>query len=396
MVHLGMYVYPWDVAEEAGEFVKRYADLGCNMIAINGVYHQCNVLGVSQRHVYERRNAGTSFAIHPEKYGRIKPHAEAELTGAYAQLREKCAKQGIDWRCWMVNLHNDQIGDAYPDTTIQNAWGDRYPSSLCVNHPDVREYANALLTDVMDTIAPSRVVMETECWLHAFHGRHHEFMLARLTPAIQYLLSLCFCPHCMKAAAEGGVDGEGAKAVTLALLERLLKAETTFGENEDAQVTQIFLEYPQLYAYQQFRMNSVNALVAKTAATAHSRGVLYEYIPSAAPFIVNTMHYDASSFRALAPIVDGFIPLCYGAGESYPMIRRNVELFAPQARVSLALHLGRTRYHGEADFAQKVGEALEDGVQDVYCYNYGLATEECLQWMGRAYLLAAGKGTVAE
>lgn len=385
MLKCGMFVYPWDIVENSRVFIDKYSDAGCNMIAVNAVYHQCNVLDTSLRHVYERPIAGTSFAFHSEKYGRLHPYVQADLTKTYMELREQCQRKDIDWRCWMVNLHNDQIGNAFPDTTVCNVWGDHYPSALCVNHPDVQEYACAVLTDVLETLAPSRVIMESECWMQAFHGRHHEFALARVTPAIRYLLSLCFCPHCIQAAQEVGIDVLAVKNTTLLLLDQLLQGDTTFGSNENTQLLQIFLEYPLLYAFQRFRMHSVDILVQKTTAIAHSYHALYEYIPSAAPFEINTMQYDGTAFAALGQIVDGFVPLCYSPNETYPLLRRNIHLFSPNARVSMALNLERARYPGASVFLDKVQEAVKDGAEDIYCYNYGLATAECLGWMQKAY-----------
>ena len=390
MVNRGMFVYPWDVAHDPQRFVSDYRDLGCNMVAINAVYHQCNVLGTRAGHVYEKSCAGTSFAIHPERYGRIRPRVVSDLTRELEALRTACVGQEIDFRCWVVSLHNDQIGEAYPDATVRNAWGDRYPSALCVNHPDVQEYADALVRDVIATLAPTRVVMESLSFMHAFHGRHHEFSLARMTGAVRYLLSLCFCEHCKRAAARQGIDADAAERTAARLLHALMWGDTTFEGSEDAQLMQIFLEYPELYAYQRFRMESVRALVTRVAEAAHDRSVCLEYIPSAAPFPIHQMQYDATSFSVLSGVVDGFVPLCYSPAERYPLIRRNVQLYAPEARVSLALNLDRRRYADAGDLCGRIAEAVEDGVEDIYCYNYGLATSECLGWMGRAYRQAAG------
>ncbi|MDD3212811.1 MAG: hypothetical protein PHY64_04020 [Eubacteriales bacterium] len=385
MLRRGMFVYPWDIGAEPEAFLRGYTDCNCNMIAVNASYHQCNVLDTRLKKVYERRQAGTSFAIHPEKYGRIKPHVVNDLTADCLRLRELCEKQNVDWRCWNVSLHNDQVGDAYPDTAVLNLWGSRYPSALCLNHPDVRVYARALLEDVLDTLAPSRVIVESDSWMQAFHGRHHEFALARLTPAVRYLLSLCFCPHCVKAAATAGIDAEEVRRTAALLLDQLLQGDTTFGANEDAQLTQLFLEYPSLYAYQRFRMDSVAALVKENTAAAHRKGVLYEAIPSAAPFMVNATYFEGAPLRALADIVDGFVPLCYSPGETYPLLLQNIRLYAPEGRVSVAFKLARAGCSGEAEFAGLAREAAQAGVEAVYCYNYGLATPECLGWMRRAY-----------
>jgi hypothetical protein len=40
----------------------------------------------------------------------------------------------------MVVLRNTRLGEAYRDATVQNAFGDRYVYSLCLN-PQAREYA---------------------------------------------------------------------------------------------------------------------------------------------------------------------------------------------------------------------------------------------------------------
>ena len=52
MVKIGMFVYPWDMAKAPERLLGEYADLGCNMIAVNGVYHQCNVLETRTWYVY--------------------------------------------------------------------------------------------------------------------------------------------------------------------------------------------------------------------------------------------------------------------------------------------------------------------------------------------------------
>ena len=384
MQYRGMFAYPWDFGDDPDRFLDRFEAYGCNMLTINGVYHQINTIGMRINHAYERSFAGTSFAVAPERYGRIVPRAVVELDSTYQALRERCSARGIDWRCWIVNLHNDDIGVRYPDTAVRNLWGDSYPSSLCVNHPDVQEYAVNLLEDVIRAVAPSRVIMETESFMSAFHGRHHEFTLARMTSSVRYLLSLCFCPHCMNKAMESGVDALAARRTAQILLERMLKEETWLEGNEDAQLLQIFLEYPELYHYQQFRNASVTDLVRRTSEAAHARNVRYEIIPSAFPFGVNHMHYEGSALKTLGELVDAFVPLCYAPEESYSQIVRAIRLFS-DAPVALALNLGRTRYRSWSEFMSKLEDGLNSGAESVYCYNYGIATDEALNCMGEVY-----------
>ena len=384
MQYRGMFVYPWDLGAEPQRFLERYQALGCNMMAVNGSYHQMSTFGLRVGHAYGRPFAGTSFEVDEKRYGRIVPRSVVHLDSVYEELREACAARGIDWRCWMVNLHNDDIGERYPDTCVQNAWGDRYPSSLCVNHPDVQEYAVHLLEDVIRLIAPSRVIMETESFMPAFHGRHHEFTLARLTPAVRYLSSLCFCPHCMREAERSGIDTQAVRTAVRNLLERLLREDVCLPGHEDAQLLQVFMEYPEIYSYQQFRYASVTKLTVLAADAAHARHVLYECIPSAYPFAINHMHYEGTLLRALDKVVDGFVPLCYAPEEDYIQILRNMRLFT-EAPVALALNLGRTRYANWDEFSHKLAEGALGGAESIYCYNYGLATDEALQQMKKAY-----------
>ncbi|MEM1484326.1 hypothetical protein V6615_05530 [Oscillospiraceae bacterium PP1C4] len=380
----GMFVYPWDIPDNTDAFVEKYRTLGCNTIVVNGSYHHCSVPDLRLEKIYSRRQAGTAFAVNPANYGRLLPKTQEDRTAMYQSLRESCTRAGISLKCWAVNLHNSTIGEMHPDVCIQNVWDDIYENALCVNHPEVREYAGALLCDIIRAVSPESMVLESISWMPAFHGRHHEFSLAHITPAIRYLFSLCFCPACVKAAEKQGIDARAVKVLAKRLLKQLLRQETTFIENEQTQLASLWLEYPQLYAYQQFRMESVRSLVEQTSKTVHQMGVHYEYIPLSTPFEVNSTSFEGVSYRQTAPLVDAFVPLVYGEHETFRTCKANIGLFAPDARVGMAMSLGRGRYTGEADFTGRVLDATDAGAASIYCYNYGMATEEVLEWVQKA------------
>ena len=132
------------------------------------------------------------------------------------------------------------------------------------------------------------------------------------------------------------------------LLEHLLREDVCLPGHEDAQLLQVFMEYPEIYSYQQFRYASVTKLTVLAADAAHARHVLYECIPSAYPFAINHMHYEGTL-------------------------------------LALALNLGRTRYANWDEFSHKLAEGALGGAESIYCYNYGLATDEALQQMKKAY-----------
>ena len=72
------------------------------------------------------------------------------VTASNGRMFRELADAGLAVNAWLVPLHNTRLGQAYPDITVENAFGDRYVYSLCPSSPDAREYAIALCKDVTD------------------------------------------------------------------------------------------------------------------------------------------------------------------------------------------------------------------------------------------------------
>jgi hypothetical protein len=381
----GVFLLPWDMEEDAEGFVRKLQALHCNTVAVNASYHHAGVADLRQQHMHYRYEAGTGFSVSPADYGRVCPLSQDTLEARYTRLREACTKNGLTLRAWIVNAHNSTLGARYPDLCVQNAWGDPVRNALCLNQPDFQAYVKNLIQNVENVISPDTYVMEAVAWLPAFHGGHHEFMLARQTPAVRYLLSLCFCGACRRRAQENGVDADAVRRLVQELLAKLLRQDTTYGTNEQTQLTHLFLEYPALYAYQRLRMQSVAELVEKTSRQIRSYGKKYEYIPNSTPFEINSTWYEACPFQMTEPFVDQYLPLIYRPEERYGTFLANVRLFNGTTPMGMCARLGRENYTGPEDFAARIREARTLGAQTVLCYNYGMATQEMLEWMRDAY-----------
>lgn len=384
----GMLVYPWDIPDDLEGFVKEYKKLHCNSIVLNASYHHCHVTDLRIRHIYRRREAGISYEPDTSLYGRLKPVMAENRSGLYRELGSICRSEGVSYKCWLVNTHNSTIGDRNPDVCVENAWGDTYTYSLCLNHPDVREYVRALALDAAKAVSPDSFLMEAMTWLPAFHGRHHEFSLPHVTPAIRYLLSLCFCPSCMKAAGEQGIDAYAVKELAAGLLERLLERGTTYGVNEQSQLLHLMLEYPKLYEYQRFRMDSVKRLVRLQTEAVRSQGIRYELITSSTPFEANDIYYEGVSYKDMSSLADTLSPLVYGDAESCAAAVRNIRLSAENVDISPIFNLGRSNCHEADMLGRNVIEALKSGAGSVYYYNYGMASPEMLRWVTEVNCLA--------
>ena len=124
---------------------------------------------------------------------------------------------------WTVFLHNTTLGLAHPDVTQQNCFGDRAaPADLCPSNPDVRAYADALARSVarqgVDT-----VVAESLHFGYFRHGYHHDRSFVDLGPVEEFLLGLCFCPHCLARAEAAGADAAAARAAAERTVLRVLE-----------------------------------------------------------------------------------------------------------------------------------------------------------------------------
>lgn len=157
-------------------------------------------------------------------------------------------------RAWVVFLHNGALAESSPDCAPENAFGDRYVTDLCPAHPDVRTYARSLAQDVAG-LGVAAICAESLHYHALEHGYAHERYFVPLSPRVRYLLGLCFCEHCLKAASDQGVDGEQVRRSARDEIER------AFAGAEDD-------EEPRRDAYAAVREQVVTSLVAGVAEAA--------------------------------------------------------------------------------------------------------------------------------
>ena len=214
MNYRAMYVYPWDLADEGVSKVSGHVEaLGLNTITVAGSYHAGKFLrphGSSGR-VYFPEDGTVYFNSDWSGYGSIKP-VVSRIARECDVLRELTANRRVAANVWLVLLHNTRLGEAHPESTVRNAFGDRYVYSLCPSAPDAREYAIALCRDVSERYPIAGITLETPGFLPYSHGFHHEFAMVKLNKWIESLLGLCFCDHCVRSAEAAGIDADGLRA----------------------------------------------------------------------------------------------------------------------------------------------------------------------------------------
>ncbi|SDN76732.1 hypothetical protein [Actinacidiphila guanduensis] len=229
------FLYPWDVIGDPAA-ADRIAALGVRRVTLASAYHSTRAL--TPRHPRHRVvTAEHSAVLYPPSAAHwagsaLRPRAAGDWSGgesdAFGAAAAALHAAGLEVHSWVVLAHNSLLGREHPDTCVVNAYGDRYPWAPCIAHPDVRDYLVRLAAEAAPRPGARGTELESLGWYGLAHLHAHDKIGGvPLGDAAQYLMSLCFCPHCRAGYAARGIDPEHlAGAVRLALAP-------AFGEGSD-------------------------------------------------------------------------------------------------------------------------------------------------------------------
>ena len=380
---IGMYLYPWAVRDMA-TFREEYAATGCNSMSVALAYHHGNILYPREGGLRLNEEAAVSFTPDGGLYGELLPavYGETARADTARRLRDWCGETERSFCAWTVLLHNRTMGVRHPRLTVENLWGDRYAHALCPSNPEVWDYSRALLTDICNQFRPDSLMAEAATAMPAMYCTT-DIANVQVGLAARWLLSLCFCPHCMERAQAGGVDAAAARAQAKGLLGRLLGSETACGDNGAAQLAMLLMEYPLLYAYGGQRGEGVRCYVAQVSALLRERGVEFKLIPSAVPFDINLALLEGTGFSRLSGLADVLLPLVYGKGERYSTVLSNIRLADEVTPVGMATSLHPALHPDRGSLLAAVADAKEGGCTCLNLYNFSIASKERLSWVAR-------------
>ena len=382
----GIYIYPWDLDTACASTVEEIAGLGLDAVVINAGYHHGRFLRPRARSFALLEEAAISFLPEEKRYGDMVPfvHEKIARANTIQNTRTIALSNGLDFQIWLVLLHNSSLGARHPEICSQNVWGDVNIHSLCPSRTKTRAYAYALLGDVCGNLNPSRVSLEAATWLPFAHGHHHEVVMTDIGVIGRYLLSLCFCEACAERMAERGADPNAAKKTTERLLLRCIEKDVGWPEIESGSLAYYFLEFPELYAYEHARRQFLAEFVGKLTETANKDGVALDFIPASFTFPTVQAFWEGVGFRELEGRTDRLNLLTYGptADSTRHGIRSVANVTNTPLMASLSLKSGLI--DSAADLRRRVDILLEENVQAVNFYNYGVMNKERLAWVGEA------------
>lgn len=218
------FLYPWDVVGDA-DAAARLVDLGVQQVTLASAYHSTRAL--TPRHPRHRIvTAEHAAVLYPPDEARwagqgLRPYAAGAWSpgDAYGEAASALADAGLEVHSWVVLAHNSRLGSERPDTSVVNAYGDRYPWAPCIARPAVAAYLVLLAAEAAARPGARGTELESCGWYGLAHLHAHDKIGGvGLGDAAQYLMSLCFCAVCREGyAALGAAPDELAAAVRTAL-----------------------------------------------------------------------------------------------------------------------------------------------------------------------------------
>lgn len=217
------FVYPWDVNGDP-EAPGRIAALGVRQVTLASAYHSTRAL--TPRHPRHRIVTAEHAAVLYPTDGRwegrtLRPYPAGDWApgDAFGEAAAALTEAGLEVHTWVVLAHNSRMGADHPDTSVVNAYGDRYPWAPCIAQPATRAYLVDLAAEAAVRPGARGTELESLGWYGLQHLHAHDKTAGvTLGDAGHYLMALCFCPVCKEGYGAQGLDaGELAASVRDAL-----------------------------------------------------------------------------------------------------------------------------------------------------------------------------------
>ncbi len=378
-----MWTYPWDLADEgidpALDAIQQTARVEAISLAV--AYHISTYFlpHNPRRQLYFGEDGRIFFEPEAARYEQtvLRPRVSEVVDGPQflPRLVGRMRERGLGFTAWVVYNYNHYLARTYPQCSKVDALGNRYLVQLCPANPDVRAYQLALTGDVAANYRPDFIFVESPGYLSYDYGWSNPKIQTPIAPRSGFLLSLCFCEHCIAAAERVGLNAARLKERVAAQLRQ--------------ELPELPLEPPPLpdEAWQQAafdgelaRFLAVRADVAASAFEAiasecRRHGVrVFGSVP-----LTETEDGAVSRVQALLDRGLSGVP---GPGASTEPVARRKRALRPGADLIAHGHPGQ--YPSREAFVERMLACRDAGADGFGCYNYGLVRPEHLRWVAAA------------
>ena len=402
-VRSSLLAFATDLLDEGLETVAENVQErgGAGGITLAAAYHDARDVFPHnpKRVVYFQEPGAIFFQPTPQRFRDLKLQPVVSgLIGdrdLVAELVDLADRRELDANAWVVLLHVDR-GRAIEDFAHRNVFGDPYLTQLCPSNPDVRAYAHALIADVASR-GVDAILMEAFHFLPFPHGYHHERAFIEIDALTSFLLSLCFCDSCARAAAEQGVDVASLRdAVQATIRQGLLSGEPNEVEvDEPALVRSMF--GGELGGLLAARVDAVTSLVAECVEAAReveAQTVVSPVDPSGAikgyvggqptgPPAPSISWRLGIELEQLAKVADAVEVMAYASTAERVLVdlEAYAQAFAGSSKLGVILRPLRPDCDSAENLRSKVEVASSLGFDRVDFYHYGLTRLDALDWI---------------
>lgn len=229
------FVYPWDVNGDP-EAAARIAALGVRQVTLASAYHSTRAL--TPRHPRHRivtaEHASVLYPTDDRWQGReLSPYPAGDWApgDAFGEAAAALTRAGLEVHTWVVLAHNSRLGAEHPDTSVVNAYGDRYPWAPCIAQPATRAYLVDLAAEAAVRPGARGTELESLGWYGLQHLHAHDKTGGvGLGDAGTYLMALCFCAVCREGYGAQGLDADELAAAVRDALEPLWRGAPDDGD----------------------------------------------------------------------------------------------------------------------------------------------------------------------
>jgi hypothetical protein len=301
-------------------------------------------------------------------------------------ILSEAQKQDFEVNAWAVYMHNSAIGMTHPESTVTNVFGNKFLSELCPVNKKVQGYAIGLTKDLASRGVKS-IMAESLHFHGARHGEHHERFFMELSPATEFLFSLCFCTDC-KANFSGNAD---------TLAERIKSKLQIVFDDKDPWLGKVLSKEliaeilgPEILDYLSARELAVANLYQDVVSVAHKAGVKFKY-EDQSPLLdttsANTLQRSwelGINNQRISKIVDTYEPLIYRTNSEGVAGLANSYLKEVSVPVSAILRPTFPDCTDEQNLITKV-KALKDlGIKEIDFYLLDTFRPRDLTWIKKA------------
>ncbi len=382
----GIYIHPWDITDEGIDDCYDFLDQSCglNELFVAAAYHASTfVLPHNPKRLVRWDDGGIYFTPKHARWGdtSIQPAlgSGVDSDSYLTQIVDKARDRYWGVLFFVVFHYSVPLPTRYPHTCCIDALGEPHRTYLCPSNPDVRSYDLALVEELLDTYSGDGIRHESL----GFGGWNQIALCNKVevlpTPRDQFLLSLCFCEHCVSRAHEEDVDALSLRDSIRDHLYRSLPQNPTEWDDsapDEQWARNVF--GGQLWRYLDVRCNTVSSLFGE---------------------VQNLCNSHDAAFMPFGTRNDRDVMACNDYSLMYPHLKR-VSLGAtgndPVAqRTSLQAAIEEVPHHAEPeimhnqrsfDSSPKLTEAVmlarDVGIRHHSFHYYGMSRRHELEWIG--------------